>query len=184
MRWQRLTVCAGVLAAATHVNAEESDGFNVLTSALTLWEVALQEERADLAIAALEVVTRLSPLGADSWIDDAQIETRLLALGDRGILERVSALSLAPSAANLGILVANGEGAIVTMPADARLGRLWGPVGAGHTVATDATGQRCTSDGSPVLDCGDAGLTDEVRVIGDPGLYAYEVTSIDEGAEK
>ena len=175
MQWTGLMALACALTCAAPLRADETDRFGLLGAALVLWGAAQQEERADYGIAALEVITRLSPKGAAPWLDEALVETRLMALGDPDVLGRAAALSLGPEDDGLRLLITAGGRASVTLPPGSRLDRVQSPPGTRIASVTDAQANTCPDGDGPVLRCGAAGLTGEISFEGRPAVFAIEV---------
>ncbi|MEM9551572.1 MAG: hypothetical protein AAGA05_10380 [Pseudomonadota bacterium] len=118
----------GALAAAAPAAAEPG-GFATLDAALTLAEVGLADGRPDLILSSVEVVADLAPQGAAVWIGAMLAEARLLALGDPGLLERASSITIGPEESGLLLVPLSAGETNVTLPAQTHLGLIRVPWG-------------------------------------------------------
>ncbi len=178
MRHCCLTVLL-LVATFGSAKADDADDFKRLHAALTLWEVAIAENRADLAIAAVEVIADISPEGGEAWSKDALVEIRLLALGNTALLERVSGITFNP--ANPAIRL-QGAGEF-TLPEDKGIGRVGGVATESMIRLIDRSGTTCAQTVKHVFSCNDKPLTGDVQLQGltERGHIAIEL--LDRGAE-
>ena len=167
----------GMVFAPLVVSASETElRFETLAAAMTLWDVSLEQERADLSIASLEVVTALSPQTLQSWLEAVSDGVRLAALGRRDILDRIDALSPPPERSDLGILVLGADGSVIDLPPSFQLGQVRLSAGSDPAVLTAGdSGEMCSAGAGESEDCTGAFLTGTVTVAGASGELIYEI---------
>ncbi|MEL7011995.1 MAG: hypothetical protein AAFO72_01820 [Pseudomonadota bacterium] len=165
-----------------HSDAARADSpaeFETLDAALTLWEFGLSEERADLAMSAIEVVADLAPTGAGEWVSETMREVRLMALGDASILMRADSLVIGPENPRLGLAIPQSDLQVLTLPERTRLGRLRTPLGSQLSEARTAENRDCRLDLQRVSDCAARHLSGRIALTwvtrGTFGVIAYDM---------
>ena len=160
MRNKALAALMFVLTFGTS-SADDQSGFDRLDAALTLWQMALASERADLAMAAVEVIVDVAPIGVAEWADEALVEVRFLGLGDDRILDRAAQLDVTSPKAGTRLVRLSK----FTLAKDQSLGRVRPLFGADTITFKDADGRICDVVSKPVSSCESRGLRRDITIV-------------------